>query len=192
MLRIALLASGSGSNAQRLMDHFRGHRLAEVALVGTDRSKAGVVQRAWDAGVPVYTFSGAQLKSGEVQRELTGQRIDLIVLAGFLRLIPGELVQAFPDRILNIHPGLLPRFGGHGMYGIHVHEAVLAAGEKESGITIHRVNERYDEGEHLFQATCPVLPGDTADTLAARVLALEHEHYPLVVEKQVELFAAAR
>lgn len=192
MLRLALLASGSGSNAQRLLDHFRGHAQAEVALVGTDRSKAGVVQRAWDAGVPVYTFSGAQLKSGEVQRELIGQRIDLIVLAGFLRLVPAELVQAFPDRILNIHPGLLPRFGGHGMYGIHVHEAVLAAGEKQSGITIHRVNERYDEGEHLFQATCPVLPGDTPATLAARVLALEHEHYPLVVEKQVQLFAAAR
>lgn len=181
--RIAILASGSGTNAQRLMEHFRGHPRLEVALVGCDRPDAGVVRRAWEAGVPVLLFNGALLRDGTVLRELQGQRIDLIVLAGFLRLVPAELVRAFPDRIVNIHPALLPKFGGRGLYGEHVHRAVLEAGETESGITIHLVNERYDEGRPLFQARCPVLPGDTADTLAARIHALEHAHYPRVVEE---------
>jgi phosphoribosylglycinamide formyltransferase-1 len=118
-----------------------------------------------------------------VLRELQCQRIDAIVLAGFLRLIPQHLVQAFPDRIVNIHPALLPKYGGKGMYGDRVHQAVIAAGETESGITIHLVNERYDEGEHLFQARCPVLPDDTPGSLATRIHALEHLHYPRVVEE---------
>jgi phosphoribosylglycinamide formyltransferase-1 len=132
--------------------------------------------------VPSYLFNGKQLKDGTLLRELQGQRIDLVVLAGFMRLIPAELVQAFPQRILNIHPALLPKFGGKGMYGMHVHEAVIAAGETESGITIHYVNEHYDEGEHLFQARCPVLPHDTPKSLAERIHGLEHAHYARVVE----------
>lgn len=191
MLRIAVLASGSGSNAQRLMEHFQGHPLAEVVLVGTDQPQAGVVQRAWDRGVPVLTFSGEQLRSGQVLQELQGQRVDLVVLAGFLRLVPAPLVAAFSGRIVNIHPALLPKFGGKGMYGQHVHEAVVAAGEKESGITIHLVNEQYDEGEHLFQARCAVLPGDDGATLAQRVLALEHAHLPEVVEALVRRLSGA-
>ena len=183
MVRIAILASGSGTNAQRLMEHFRGHAAAEVVLVGCDKPQAQVLQRAWDAGVPSYLFNGAQLKDGTVLRELQGQRIDLLVLAGFLRLIPADMVQAFPGRIVNIHPALLPKYGGQGLYGEHVHKAVLAAGEAESGITIHLVNERYDEGRHLFQATCPVLPVDTPATLATRIHALEHAHFPRVVEE---------
>ncbi|MBS1583600.1 MAG: phosphoribosylglycinamide formyltransferase [Bacteroidetes bacterium] len=183
--RIAILASGSGTNAQRLIAHFHGHPRAEVALVGCDKPQAPVVQRAWDAGVPTYLFNGAQLKDGTVLRELQGQRIGLVVLAGFLRLVPAEMVRAFPDRIVNIHPALLPKYGGRGLYGEHVHRAVLAAGEAESGITIHLVNERYDEGRHLFQARCPVLPGDTPATLAARIHELEHRHYPDVVERLV-------
>jgi len=181
VLRIAILASGSGTNAARLIAHFAGHPAASIHLVGCDKPQAGVIQRAWDAHVPTYLFNGAQLKDGTVQREMEAQGIDLIVLAGFLRLIPAELVRAFPQRIVNIHPALLPKYGGAGMYGERVHRAVLAAGEKESGITIHYVNERYDEGEHLFQATCPVRPDDTPETLAQRIHELEHRYYPEVV-----------
>ncbi len=185
MQRIAILASGSGTNAQRLMEHFAKSPTARVVLVGSDQPKAGVLQRAWDMGVPSYVFNGAQLRDGTVLRELQGQRIDLLVLAGFMRLIPAELVQAFPQRILNIHPALLPKYGGKGMYGMHVHNAVIDARESESGITIHYVNERYDEGEHLLQAKCPVLPSDTPESLAERIHGLEHAHYPEVVERVV-------
>ena len=187
--RIAILASGSGSNAQRIMEHFRGSSLAEVVLVGCDQPEAGVVQRAWDQGVASYLFNGAHLRDGSVLSELQDQQVDLVVLAGFLRLIPADLVRAFPDRILNIHPALLPNYGGKGMYGHHVHAAVIAAGEVESGITIHRVNEHYDEGTILFQATCPVLPDDTPETLAQRIHALEHAHFPRLVEQEVARLA---
>lgn len=183
MVRIAILASGSGTNAQRLIEHFRGHKKAEIALIGCDQPKAGVLLRAWDLGIPSYLFDGKALRSGDVLRELQGQRIDLVVLAGFMRLLPADLVSAFPQRIVNIHPALLPKFGGKGMYGHHVHEAVIAAGETESGITIHYVNERYDEGKHILQVKCPVLSNDTPESLAARVHALEHEHYPRMVEE---------
>ncbi len=190
MVRIAILASGNGSNAQRLMDHFQGHPHARVVLVGCDKPLAGVVQRAWDSGVSCYLFNSALLRNGTLQQELIGQQVDLIVLAGFLRLVPAELVRAFPDRIINIHPALLPKYGGKGMYGHHVHEAVIAAKEDESGITIHYVNERFDEGGHIAQFKCPVLASDTPDTLAARIHELEHAHFPDVVEGQVALLAA--
>lgn len=189
MLRIAVLASGSGTNAERLVRHFAEHPRMRVALIGCDRPGAGVLQRAWDLGVPSLLFSGTELRDGTVQQELVGQGIGLVVLAGFLRLVPSALVGAFPDRIVNIHPALLPAHGGKGMYGRHVHEAVLAAGEPESGITVHLVNEHYDEGEHLFQARCPVLPDDTPDSLAVRIHELEHRHYPQVVEKLAEALA---
>lgn len=190
MTRIAILASGSGTNAQRLMEHFALSEVGEVVLVGCDQPRAGVVQRAWDLGVPCYLFNGKELRDGMVQHELQGAGIDLVVLAGFMRLVPVPMVQAWPDRILNIHPSLLPRHGGKGMYGHHVHEAVLAGGDKESGITIHLVNERYDEGRVLFQARCPVLPDDMPDTLAGRVHGLEHAHYPQVVEEYIRSLAA--
>lgn len=189
MKRIAVLASGSGSNAQRLIEHFAGAALAQVVLVGCDQPSAGVLQRAWDLGVPSYLFTGGELRTGIVQRELQAQRIDLVVLAGFLRLIPADMVRAFPEGIVNIHPALLPKYGGKGMYGHHVHQAVIAAGEQESGITIHRVNEHYDEGAILFQASCPVLADDTPATLAARIHALEHAHYPTVVEDLLRTLA---
>jgi phosphoribosylglycinamide formyltransferase 1 len=185
MKRIAILASGSGTNAQRLMEHFADSAIARVVLIASDQPAAGVLQRAWDMGVPSYLFNGKQLKDGTLLRELQGRRIDLVVLAGFMRLIPAELVQTFPQRILNIHPALLPKYGGKGMYGMHVHEAVIAARESESGITIHYVNERYDEGEHLFQASCPVLPDDTPESLAERIHGLEHAHYARVVEGEL-------
>lgn len=183
MVRIAVLASGSGTNAQRLVEHFADHPHARVVLIGCDQPQAGVVQRAWDLGVPAYLFDGSALRDGRVLTELQGQGIDLVVLAGFLRLIPAALVAAFPQRIVNIHPALLPKYGGKGMYGHHVHQAVIAAGEKESGITIHYVNDRFDEGEHIAQFTCPVLPDDTPETLAERIHGLEHAHYPEVVEE---------
>lgn len=192
MVRIAILASGSGTNAQRLMEHFKDHPLAEVALVASDQPDAYVLQRAWDMGVMSYRFNGAQLKDGTLLNELQGQRIGLIVLAGFMRLIPAAIVAAYPQRILNIHPALLPKYGGKGMYGMHVHRAVIAAGERESGITIHYVNERYDEGEHLFQATCPVLPDDSPESLAERIHTLEHEHYPQVVERVLKEVASGQ
>ncbi len=187
--RIAILASGSGSNAQRLVEHFQGHEVAEVVLIGCDQPNAGVLQRAWDLGIPSYIFNGAHLRDGTVLRELQGLQVDLIVLAGFLRLIPSAMVQAFPGRIVNIHPALLPKYGGKGMYGQHVHEAVIEAGERESGITIHLVNEHYDEGEHLFQARCPVLPEDTPETLAQRIHTLEHAHFPMVVDELIGTLA---
>ncbi|MBK8225717.1 MAG: phosphoribosylglycinamide formyltransferase [Flavobacteriales bacterium] len=182
MKRIAVLASGSGSNAQRLIEHFAQHPLAQVALVGSDQPGAGALRRAWDLHVPSYLFAGKDLRDGALLRELQGQRIDLVVLAGFMRMIPAEMVRAFPERIVNIHPSLLPKYGGKGMFGEHVHRAVIAAGETESGITIHLVNDRYDEGRILFQAKCSVLPSDTPGSLADRVHALEHEHYPHIVE----------
>ena len=182
MIRIAILASGSGTNAQRLMEHFGASTKAEMALVACDQPKAGVLQRAWDHGVPCYMFGATELADGTLLRELEGAGIDLLILAGFMRLLPATLVQTWPDRILNIHPSLLPKYGGKGMYGDHVHRAVLAAGEKQSGITIHVVNERYDEGRVLFQVECPVMPGDDVEALAARIHALEHAHYPEVVE----------
>lgn len=183
MKRIVVLASGAGSNAQRLVEHFHAGDLARVVLIGCDRPGAGVLQRAWDLGVPSYLFGTVELCDGTVLKEL--QRLDphLIVLAGFLRLVPADVVRAFPDRIINIHPALLPKYGGRGMYGDHVHRAVIAAGERESGITIHRVNERYDEGAVLFQASCPVQANDTPADLATRIHALEHAHYPRVVEE---------
>lgn len=182
MVRIAILASGSGTNAQRLIEHFAQHPTACVVLVGCDKPAAGVVERAWNAAVPCYLFNGTQLNDGTLLRELQGQGIDLLVLAGFMRLLPPELVRAFPDRIVNIHPSLLPKYGGKGMYGGHVHAAVIAAGEKESGITIHLVNERYDDGRVLFQAKCAIGANDTPETLAAKIHELEHAHYPRVVD----------
>ncbi len=186
--RIAIFASGSGTNAEELIKHFHENALAQVALVCCDQPRAGVLQRAWDLGVPSYLFNGMQLRNGTLLRELQGQRIDVLVLAGFLRLVPAEMVQAFPKRIVNIHPALLPKYGGKGMYGNHVHEAVIANRDKESGITIHLVNEQYDEGEHLLQEKCPVLQNDTAATLAQRIHALEHAHYPAAVESMIRSF----
>lgn len=182
VVRLAVLASGSGTNAQRLVEHFKGQAAADVTLIATDNPKAGVIQRAWDLGVPLFLFDRAMLRNGELQQELAAQRIDLIVLAGFMQLIPADLVRTFPKKIVNIHPALLPKHGGKGMYGDRVHAAVIAAGEQESGITIHFVNEHYDEGEHIAQFGCPVRKDDTVASLAERVHGLEHAHYPEVVE----------
>ncbi len=182
--RILLLASGGGSNAQRLMTHFAPpHPVGQIIGLLSNTASAGALNLASQAGVPTATFTREAWRDGIVQQLIeTSFRPDLIVLAGFLWLVPPALVAAYSGRIVNIHPSLLPKFGGKGMHGQHVHEAVLAAHEAESGITIHLVNEQYDDGAVLFQARCPVAPTDTAETLARRVLALEHRYLPLVVE----------
>jgi phosphoribosylglycinamide formyltransferase 1 len=182
---IALFASGSGSNAENIVSHF-STRPAIRFVVLCNKPGAGVLDRAARLQVPSWVFDRSDFyESGRVLDFLRSHQVDFIVLAGFLWLVPASLVQAYPQKIINIHPALLPKFGGKGMYGDRVHRAVLAAGEPESGITIHYVNEHYDEGQVIVQARCPVLPQDTPDTLAARIHALEYAHYPQVVEKMI-------
>ena len=181
MKRIALFASGSGSNAENIIHYFQDSDELEFPFIISNRSDAFVHERAKHLNVPSYTFKKECFENGEVLNFLKDKNIDLIVLAGFLLKIPENLIKAYPDRIINIHPALLPKFGGKGMYGSFVHEAVVASGEKESGITIHYVNENYDEGKVIFQAKCPVLPTDSPDVVAAKVHALEYEHFPRVI-----------
>ncbi len=182
MKRIAILASGSGSNAEKIADYFAGSTDVSIDLIVSNNPKAGVIDRARRLHIPVLLFDRTTFyQTDRITQLLQQQGIDLIVLAGFMWLMPAGLVQAFPNRIVNIHPALLPKFGGKGMYGHFVHEAVVAAQETESGITIHFVNEHYDEGAPIFQANCPVTPTDTPDDVARKVQALEHDHYPRVV-----------
>ena len=187
MKRIAVFASGTGTNAKNLIGHFELHRNAQVTLVVCNRADAGVVTIAREHGVETMIVSREEFFSEQsIVAELKDRGIDFIVLAGFLWLIPQQLISAFPNRIINIHPALLPKFGGKGMYGKKVHEAVLAAQEKESGITIHFVNENFDEGKSIAQFSCPVFPDDTTEKLAARVQELEHNHFAEVVEKLIQ------
>ena len=184
MHRISIFASGSGTNAQKIMEKFQDQPTISVRLVLSNNPDAYILSRARQFHIPTLTFSRPELyQSNHIMDILSVQGIDYIVLAGFLWLIPAYILKAYPNRIVNIHPALLPNYGGKGMYGRRVHEAVIAAGEKESGISIHYVNEKYDDGEIIFQAKCPVESGDTPETLAARILELEHEHYPEVIEK---------
>ena len=191
-MRLAVFASGGGSNFQAIIDAIRTESVSgfDVALCVSSRLDAGVVDRAQRAGIPVHilppTFSADGLET--LKTALNEHGIDAIALAGFMKMIPAELIQAFPHRILNIHPSLLPAFGGKGMYGIHVHEAVIQSGNEVSGATVHFVDEQYDTGPILLQATVPVLENDTATTLADRVLKTEHSLYP----KAIELLAEGR
>jgi phosphoribosylglycinamide formyltransferase 1 len=186
MDHIALFASGSGTNAERIISHFRSHPAVQVNLVLSNRPDAFVLERAKNHGIPSAVFGRQQFyESDDVLNILKKNNITFIVLAGFLWLVPQNILETYPGRILNIHPALLPKYGGKGMYGMKVHEAVLLAGETESGITIHRVNEKYDAGDIVFQARCPVLPGDTPENLATRIHGLEYEHYPNVIEQQL-------
>ncbi len=186
MQRLALFASGSGSNAQKIAEYFSSHSHIEVTLILTNNLKAGVLERASTLGIPAVVFNRAQFyESEEVIELLKKHKIDWVILAGFLWLVPQSLIKAFPRRIINIHPALLPAYGGKGMYGMKVHEAIVAAGEKFSGITIHLIDEEYDKGEMVFQAKCSVEPGDTAADVAHKVQLLEHEHFPRVIEKLV-------
>lgn len=186
MFNIAIFASGSGSNAENIAKHFLSNPKFKITLIATENSNAFVLERAMRLGIPTFLFTMDELRNGSVLSKLIEQKIDFIVLAGFLKMVPVEMVRHFNNRIVNIHPALLPKYGGKGMYGDRVHKAVIAAGETESGITIHYVNEHYDEGDIIFQARCPVLPNDTPETLAQRVHELEWEHYPKVIETLLE------
>jgi phosphoribosylglycinamide formyltransferase-1 len=182
--RIAIIASGSGSNAQKIMEFFKKHADAEVALVLTNNPEAYVLQRADNFEVPSHIFDKQEFyKSDDIISLLKNLQIDLIVLAGFLWLIPENLITAFPNRIINIHPSLLPKYGGKGMYGNKVHQSVLHAGEEESGITIHFVNEHFDEGETIHQSRFKIEKGDDLEMIKFKGQQLEHLHYPKVVEQ---------
>ena len=189
MKNIAIFASGSGTNAENLIRFFRTSRYGRVSLVLSNRKDAGVLDRAKALGVETFVFEREQFYETEKVLELCIERgIDFVVLAGFLWLVPDYLISHFEDRMLNIHPALLPNYGGKGMYGKHVHRAVIENGDPESGITIHRVNMEYDQGDILFQARCRVLPDDDPDSLAARIHELEYEHFPRVVEGLLQEF----
>lgn len=184
--RLAVFASGSGSNAERLATYFKDHPLVEVVLFVTNVPHAGVIERGHRLGIPTVVIDRSFYRSHQMVEWLLQLGVNRLILGGFLWLIPPSFLQAFPDGILNIHPSLLPKFGGKGMWGHHVHEAVVAAQEKESGITIHVVNEKYDEGEVLFQARCAVFPSDSPADVAAKVQALEQIHYPVIVEQWLD------
>jgi phosphoribosylglycinamide formyltransferase 1 len=180
---IAILASGNGSNAEVIIQYFKNHSEISIDLVLSNNANAFVLERAKNAGIASKYFTREQFKaSEEILAWLEEKSITHIVLAGFLWLIPEYLIQAFPNKIINIHPALLPKFGGKGMYGMKVHEAVKQASEVESGITIHLVNQHYDEGKILFQGTCKVESHFSAAEIAERVQKLEHQHYPRVIE----------
>jgi len=190
MKNIVIFASGAGTNAENIIRYFSNEKKAKVILVLSNKPQAMVLERAAALGVDSFFFDHKQFyETEEVFFTLQRRNADLIVLAGFLWLVPSRIIEEYKGRIVNIHPALLPRFGGKGMYGDRVHRAVLDAGCTESGITIHYVNERYDLGDIIFQAKCPVLPGDNEDTLAARVHALEYEHYPVVISKLIDTLA---
>lgn len=185
--RIAILASGTGSNAENLAAYFQNSDVAEVALLIADR-EAPVIDRLKSYGVPAEIVPRAEWRENP-QKAVAVMRdaaVDLVVLAGFLTVVPKEVLEAFPERIVNVHPSLLPKFGGKGMWGMNVHRAVIAAGETESGITIHYVSEGVDTGAAIAQFRCPVTPSDTSDTLAAKIHALEQVHLPEIIQKLVE------
>ncbi len=185
--RLAIFASGTGTNAEKIMEYFADRPDVSVALVVSNKANAGVLARARRFGVPTMVIDRATFyESEDILKTLNQYGIDFVVLAGFLWLVPAYLVKAFRGRMVNIHPALLPRYGGKGMYGMHVHRAVVADGERETGITIHYVNERYDEGDIVFQARCPVDPDDTPEDVARKVHALEHAHYPRVIDQLLQ------
>ncbi|HDR68757.1 MAG TPA: phosphoribosylglycinamide formyltransferase [Bacteroidaceae bacterium] len=189
MKNIAIMASGSGTNAENIIRFFRTKSDIEVKVVLTNRSDAYVIKRAGKLHVETVIFNREELyESEEIHDLLKKRRIDLIVLAGFLWLIPKSLIDIYKNRIINIHPALLPKYGGKGMYGNRVHEAVLQSKDKESGITIHFVNEKYDAGDIIFQAKCGIDPAETPESLAEKIHKLEYKYYPEVIERLLEGF----
>jgi phosphoribosylglycinamide formyltransferase 1 len=187
MKNIAVFASGSGTNCESMIHHFANSDVAEVCIVVTNNPFAGVIERA--ENLDVDCFINLFQTNDDLQtlfNVLEEYQVDWIVLAGFLKLIPHELISRFPNRIINIHPALLPKFGGKGMYGMNVHKAVLSSGDVQSGISIHYVNEKYDEGKIIAQFTCPVLPNDTPEKLAERIHELEYRHFSVTVEEEIK------
>ena len=183
---MAILASGAGSNAERIMAHFENHPSVSVKLVLSSKKTAGVLQKAENFGIETLILDKERFMTSDTYiQTFQREQIDILILAGFLWKVPPNLVAAFPERIINIHPALLPKYGGKGMYGTFVHEAVIKAGEKESGITIHLVDEAYDHGKHLFQTTCPVEQTDTPDLLAGKIHSLEHQYFAKTIEAYI-------
>ncbi|MEN8138322.1 MAG: phosphoribosylglycinamide formyltransferase [Bacteroidota bacterium] len=186
MTRIAIFASGSGSNAQNIAEYFRNNPNIDISLILANKADAYVLERAENLKIDSFVFSNKELQNTEIVLEkLLEYRIDFIVLAGFLLKVPDYLTEAFPNKIVNIHPALLPKYGGKGMYGMNVHNAVVENKEEESGITIHYVNENYDEGQIIFQATIPVLPEDTPDDVASKIHDLEYDNFPKIIEQVI-------
>lgn len=180
--KIAIFASGSGSNAENIYNYFKTNDNVAISLILTNNPNAGVIERANRLNIPFVVFDNNAFKNtDEIVKLLQENNIDLVVLAGFLWLIPTNLIEAFPNKIVNIHPALLPKYGGKGMFGDNVHKAVVEHKEAETGITIHFVNQYYDEGEIIFQAKCEVLPTDTFEEVASKIHTLEYEHFPKVI-----------
>jgi phosphoribosylglycinamide formyltransferase-1 len=183
---IAILASGAGSNAQKILEHFSNRMDITVRLIVSNKQEAGVLNISKAASIDTFVVTRDSFYSStDLLVELNKRNIDFIVLAGFLWLIPPYLIQHYPDRIINIHPALLPKYGGKGMYGHFVHEAVHLAKDNHSGITIHYVNEKYDEGSIVFQERCEILPSDQPEDIAKKVQILEHLYYPTVIDQLV-------
>jgi phosphoribosylglycinamide formyltransferase-1 len=182
MKKVALLASGSGSNVENIIRYFLNNNDISFFVL-SNKKEAYVHERAKELHVPSYTINKSGFESGEALRLLKTHETDFIVLAGFLLKVPEDILKEYPGKIINIHPALLPKYGGKGMYGSHVHEAVVANKETESGITIHYVNENYDEGQIIFRAKCAVLPNDLPGDVAEKVHALEYKHFPEVIER---------
>lgn len=183
MHKIAIFASGSGTNAENIANHFKNNKTVEISLIVSNKKDAFVLERAKKLEIEAVAFSKNDFDTTDkVVNFLKSKNIDFIVLAGFLLKVPDNLLKAFPCKIVNIHPALLPKFGGKGMYGDKVHKAVVESKESESGITIHYINENYDEGDIIFQAKCPVLPNDTFEDVAKKVHALEYTHFPIIIE----------
>jgi len=184
---LVIFASGAGSNAQQIINYFKSSQLARVVLIACNRPGAGVIGIADKEGIPVLMIDKVRFFKGDgYLAELSRAKADLIILAGFLWKIPQVLIDTYPKRIINIHPALLPKYGGKGMYGQYVHEAIINAGEMESGITIHYVDEHYDNGDIIFQTACPILDDDDPGSLADRIHHLEHLHYPRVIEELLQ------
>lgn len=184
--RIAVFVSGSGSNAENIIQHFRQTQTGEVALMVCNNPTAFALQRATRLQVPALVIDKKTLQQKQTLLEiLQAQQIDWIVLAGFLLLVPPYLLGAYPQRVINLHPALLPKYGGKGMYGMHVHEAVVANHETETGITIHYANEHYDEGQIILQAKCALDASDTPETVAQKIHELEYAHFPKAIEQEI-------
>ena len=183
--RIAIFASGSGTNAEAIIKCFKDHPLIKVELVLTNNPNALVLERAKKFAVPTKVFNREEFSSDEVVSWLRGYGVTHIVLAGFLWLIPASLLKSYPNEIINIHPALLPKFGGKGMYGMKIHELIRSLNETETGITIHLINEKYDEGPILYQGRCEVASTDTPKDIANKVHQMEHANYPLVIEQWI-------
>lgn len=186
MKHLAIFASGSGTNAEAIIRHFQNSKTHHVVRIYCNNPQAGVIQRAAQLEIPCLVFDRTDFQDGKrILEQLKSDRTDAIVLAGFLWLVPDYLIKSFPSKIINIHPALLPKYGGKGFYGEKVHKAVLEAKDPMSGITIHEVNEKFDEGKIIFQAACYCSEEDTIETLAKKIHALEHKYFPVVIEKSV-------